>query len=225
MALHSKKRDLLSSRRRVEDKGEDEEGIEDLADDSQSEASILTLDDDGNAGGSDLSDNAGSQKGPSSRSVPNGHSGKPPDSRDQYGTAEATAVNGEPAQTVGSSGFAQTADMEAMVNGLKIEQTSANEEVLEFEDTVASSTAVNTLDDTQAMPAAQRRVEGADLGRPLPRSGPRKPRVTPNGDVSGRLASSRSAAQLQAGAPQPPNFVQGRVNPKTPAMTGNDPSQ
>lgn len=130
MATNTKKRDLLSSRRRVEDEGEDDEGAEDLGDDSQSEASILTMDENGVADESDLSEISKSEA-----LLPAVATGVA-DSSLVEGTKPLNAplTNGAVSDEATTTVFSQNSDVEAMVNGLKIGETSANEEALEFED-------------------------------------------------------------------------------------------
>lgn len=135
MAVTGRKRDLLSSRRRTEDEGEDDEGAEDLADDTQSEASILTVDEVAAADESDLSERSKSEIG---------HAGEHLDTSNgtQSLDADQTAVSaGELATSTELDGqsvlpaFSKTADMDVMLNGLKLQGGQAEEKVVEFEDT------------------------------------------------------------------------------------------
>lgn len=133
MALNGKKRDLLSSRRRVEDEGEDDDGVEDLADDSQSEASILTVDEPGAAEESDVSEISRSEAALPPNSNESAQGTKANDAVEQETPSTAPVANG--AKPNGGAVFSQTADVEAMVNGLKISDDAADSEVLEFDDT------------------------------------------------------------------------------------------
>ena len=130
MAGTTRKRDLLSSRRRLEDEGEDEEGVEDLGDESQSEASILTVDDIAAADESDLSEISKSEAALPAKANCDKQSIRTTDKLPPSAPTTNGAVLDEPLKPI----FSQNADVEAMVNGLKINDTTADEEVLEFED-------------------------------------------------------------------------------------------
>lgn len=128
--MNTKKRDLLSSRRRVEDEGDNDEGPEDLGDDSQSEASILTMDDNGAADESDLSEISKSEAALPVAATGVDGSSLPADKKQQ----NALLTNGAAVDDQLKPVFSQSADVEALVDCLKIENISAYEEALEFED-------------------------------------------------------------------------------------------
>lgn len=126
----SRRKNLITSRRPVEDEGEEEEGsmAAELDDDSLSEGSAISdADDDADAEGSDATDvdDSGSRGGSHTKSKENGYI------REEKGGGEQEAKLSAEAPIT-----AATADTEAMRNGMVISnETNETEEIL-FEDMV-----------------------------------------------------------------------------------------
>ncbi len=141
MVAHRRK-DLVVSRRRVEDEGEEEGSVAaELDDDSLSEGSGLSDEEDeyGDADGSDISgDSPASPRMSEKPSVgANGHSKTLNGVQDQK-PSHSTAVTSEPVTRA-------MTDTQAMMNGLNISEQSENVEEIQFdemtEDTSASAKA------------------------------------------------------------------------------------
>ncbi len=122
MVAH-RRHDLVASRRRVADDGEDEDDGPDAADDSLSEASALTDlkdDDDADAEGSDISEQ---------------HELEPSKKANGHVKAAVAAPNGTaeepPPEKV--DGTAPT-DTDAMLNGLAVPEQTATADEVQFED-------------------------------------------------------------------------------------------
>lgn len=143
MVAHRRK-DLVVSRRRIEDEGEEEGSVAaELDDDSLSEGSGLSdeEDEDGDADGSDISGD--SHASPRMLEKPsagaNGHSKALNGVQDQK-PSHSTAVSSEPVTKA-------MTDTQAMMNGLNISEQSENVEEIHFdemkekEDTPASAKA------------------------------------------------------------------------------------
>jgi len=122
---HHRKRDLASRRRRVEDDGDDEEGLEADLDDDSSEGSILTED-------------ANAQGAKPSRRGKSESTASPVLSKANGVAKSATVVQGS---TVANNGTANatklqngTKDMEMMLNGLKISGEAGVAEGVQYDD-------------------------------------------------------------------------------------------
>jgi len=125
MGAPRRQKDLIKSRRRVEDDGEEEGSMAAGAEeDSLSEGSVISdADDDADAEGSDGDDTGSPILGSSTTEVvANGHGEKLSDS-----TFRPTASPGKPSLA------ATTGDTEAMMNGLKV-SSEADDEGVKFED-------------------------------------------------------------------------------------------
>ncbi|KAI9788405.1 MAG: hypothetical protein M1816_006930 [Peltula sp. TS41687] len=127
-----RRKDIVTTRRRVEDEGEEEVGSEigPLEDDSLSEGTALSdLDDeDADADGSDISE----QDGPEPKTSSN---------KDVTGNGHAGAMNGamkrQPTETMTEKDRVATiarADTEAMMNGLKKPEVSNEADEIDFDD-------------------------------------------------------------------------------------------
>ncbi|KAI9881559.1 MAG: hypothetical protein M1830_000123 [Pleopsidium flavum] len=126
----SRRKNLIASRRRVEDEGEEEEGSmpAELEDDSLSEGSgISDADDDADAEGSDATDvdDSGLREVVQSNAKVNGHP-----------TADKGSGEPKPNRTEKAPVTASMADTEAMMNGLKISDDADGAEEVHFEDMV-----------------------------------------------------------------------------------------
>lgn len=207
MAVNGKKKDLLSSRRRREDEGEEDEGLEDLADDSQSEGSILTLDENGAADGSDASEISRSEVARSAR-TPDTANGVSPERQKKGPVPVATEA---PSKGTGTPTFAQSADMEAMTSGLRTrDQKTGDEEALDFEDSapsqrVSHQPAASTTDalEVQPLKGSGTRTNTASqkvTGGPVNGSNKRAPPTGPAALQNNPTASSLGGLQIpQAG--------------------------
>lgn len=160
---HRRRKDLAASRRRVEDEGDEEGGLDaDLDDESSSEGSILT----------DLEaedeDEAGKRETASAPS---------PEKTKVNGVAKRESADGNPKVANGVSevpskltnGTNGTTDMDMMLNGLNISDQNGNAEGVQYEDlrddpdiqepspVVVKSTA--HMDQPQELPHERRRRE------------------------------------------------------------------
>jgi hypothetical protein len=127
MAASRSKKGLLSSRRRAHDDGEDDEGHEDVLSETQSEGSDAE-----DPNGSDLSDTEEGEEGHSGKQV-SGISADESGTLAANGTGDVSQDRLRPADLAASSIFKNTADTEAMMNGLQLED-GAQEEAVAFED-------------------------------------------------------------------------------------------
>jgi hypothetical protein len=122
---HHRKRDLASRRRRVEDEGDDEEGLEADLDDDSSEGSILTED-------------ANAQAGKPSRRGQSESTASPVLSKTNGAAKSAPVVSGSTATNTGTSDSADlrngTSDMDLMLNGLKISGKDGDAEGVQYDD-------------------------------------------------------------------------------------------
>ncbi|KAI9719062.1 MAG: hypothetical protein M1812_003692 [Candelaria pacifica] len=139
MVAHRRK-DLVVSRRRIEDEGEEEGSVAaDLDDDSLSEGSGLSDEEDdfGDADGSDIS--ADSPESPRLLEKPsvgaNGHS-KAPNGIQEEKPKQRTAASSEPVNKA-------ITDTQAMMNGLNISEQSEDVEEIHF-DEMTEDTSVST---------------------------------------------------------------------------------
>ena len=124
----SRRKNLITSRRRVEDDGEEEEGsvAAELEEDSLSEGSAITdADDDADAEGSDATDvdDAGSREVSQTKSKETAYI------REENGSGEQEAKPSEKPPVT-----AARADTEAMMNGMQISNETNGAEEIRFED-------------------------------------------------------------------------------------------
>lgn len=124
----SRRKNLITSRRPVEDEGEEEEGsvAAELGDDSMSEGSAISdADDDADAEGSDATDvdDSGSRGVSQTKPKENGYIRQEKSSGEQEAKPSAKAPI-----------TAATADTEAMMNGMKISNETNGTEEISFED-------------------------------------------------------------------------------------------
>lgn len=191
MAADRRKRDLLSSRRRVKDEGEGDEDAEDLVDDSQSEASILTVDEIGPADESDLSEISRSEAGLLGKTED-----QTPAIKDPSGQTQPTAPQLNGTHSTPQGLFTQTADVEAMVNGLAINDIGADDEVLVFDETTEAPQASAVAKASVVTPTAP---AGAQKERPVKaqrRTGPyMQPTPITTGTRTGYAGQSSAPAQ------------------------------
>lgn len=129
----SRRKNLITSRRRVEDEGEEEEGsvAAELEDDSLSEGSAISdADEDADAEGSDATDvdDSGSRGVSQNKVEENGYI------RDKQGSGEQETKASDKAPIT-----AATADTEAMMNGMKISHETSGAEEIMFEDMVENT--------------------------------------------------------------------------------------
>lgn len=137
----TRKRNLLSSRRRVHEEGEEDDGIVDLGDDSQSEASALTdAEDNADTYGSDLSEIDSREVQPSTQAIDESRAVEAIDEGgSDHGTESWTAQDAL-ASPPTKPAFIPTADTNAMMNGLKPDHGSEEEEAIHFEDSMNQET-------------------------------------------------------------------------------------
>lgn len=124
MAAHRRK-DLASRRRRVDDEGDDEDGLEADLDDDSSEGSILT--EDGNAHTGKATDH----KKATTEKIPevSKSNGKAKNQRSTQGTSSVKDT------TKGASQLRNgNDDMDLMLNGLKISEQPENTEGVQYDD-------------------------------------------------------------------------------------------
>ena len=160
---HRQRKDLAAIRRRVEDEGDEEGGLDagDLDDDSLSEGSILSEEDD--AQESDEISTVGVAPVASLElSKVNGNGGKQPKDAKGKSTNGTTEASKKPLTN-------GTSDMDMMLNGLKISDQSAITEEVQYDDlredaeiqqpspAVVNSTA--QMDQPQELPHERRRRE------------------------------------------------------------------
>ena len=161
MAGH-RRRDLIKSRRRREEEG-DEEGTW-ASDDSQSDASVISdLDAAADADDSELSDlertntEDTAHSTPKANGVAKGRKAKKGRTRQAAGTTpDKTTVKN------GTTNFPVTADTEAMINGLKIGDDAVKEDVVDFEsmgDETQASAGIDAPASRQETLAERRRRE------------------------------------------------------------------
>ena len=129
----SRRKNLITSRRRVEDDGEEEEGsvAAELEDDSLSEGSAISdADDDADAEGSEATDveDSGSREVLETTSKENGYI------REEKASGEHQAKPSDKASIT-----AAMADTEAMMNGMKISTETNGADGISFEDMVESA--------------------------------------------------------------------------------------
>lgn len=151
---YSRKRNVIASRRKRDDEGEEEGSLAggDIEDDSLSEGSVSSIgDDDAEAEGSEISaDNdvlEASKPAEHTTSQTNGH-----------------AVGGK--NTAGSQGahFVTSKDTEAMINGLRISDAPSKHEEISFEDITA-----DTLKDNAEAISSTSNVDATQAGTKLPK--------------------------------------------------------
>lgn len=160
MTAH-RRSNLITSRRRVADEGEDDDADAASADyESQSEISILT-------GAEDSIDQGSERSNPSSPRAPTKQAAGP--------TVQRKQVNGKPAhrREISTSKpsarptFANTADTNAMMNGLNVTATEGEDEVMQF-DAAAEGKAGKRQPDTAGSPptAPNQRQAAAKVAAP-----------------------------------------------------------
>lgn len=151
---------LVKSRRRVEDEGEEEGGLAtDVADDSHSEASILTDNDaGGDADDSDLSE-SDTKTSQVLKPVKEASKAKAEDDGKALDQAESTA----PAAPSNEPAFETHSDTTAMMNGLKISEEAAKGEAVDFEAMAEVNTTAGSQEQQRIeTPADRRRREHED---------------------------------------------------------------
>lgn len=126
MAASRSKKGLLSTRRRAHDEGDEEDGQEDVLSETQSEGSGISDAED--LEHSDQSDNDESEEVQSTKQV----LARPAEGTQAQATTETEDAVGEqvtPSVQATSATFKTTADTEAMMNGLKLEDGAQGDAV------------------------------------------------------------------------------------------------
>jgi hypothetical protein len=141
-AANRTRKGLAGTRRRLHDEGEEEEGAPDLNSDSQSEASSATDIDDvasSNASDTEELEEQDSQGLVTAGTVENTHL-----------AVNATASRADAgrkmpaARAEGAPTFKTTAETDAMLNGLTLEDGAQEEDAIQFEDSAGSAAAMDS---------------------------------------------------------------------------------
>jgi len=122
------RRDLITSRRRREDEGEDEGSV--IVDDSHSEASIPTDAEDGDADASDVSET--DEPASSVARVSKTHASNTKEGA-KSGKGERASTTAGPGEQTAGIAFVPMADTEAMMNGLRVSDAAADVAEVNFE--------------------------------------------------------------------------------------------
>lgn len=133
MAAVRSRKGLAGSRRRLQDEGEEEDGFADIHSDTQSEGSVMTDVEDLDT--SDVSDVDESEEHELAKQVPAG-------SNEEAQHGAATELGHDVVDSAVSTGksatatFNSTADTEAMMNGLNLDEGAQEQETIHFEDSM-----------------------------------------------------------------------------------------
>ncbi|WPH01781.1 Hypothetical protein R9X50_00463400 [Acrodontium crateriforme] len=137
MAAGRSLRSLVSRRRRVGDEGEEDDDGPLMVEDSQSEGSVLTDAEDDGADASSLGDPTavGQAKGGSGTAMAEDRTNGTKPAKKVRKSRKKGKKGKELVQTVDASGnnFKPVADTDAMMNGLRIDEASQNQDAVEFE--------------------------------------------------------------------------------------------
>ncbi|KAI9735802.1 MAG: hypothetical protein M1834_001267 [Cirrosporium novae-zelandiae] len=210
-----RRKNLVASRRRVEDEGEEEEGSTtlDLDDDSLSEGSMIsTADDDADGEGSDITEEPviSSTEKDMIKSSTNGHV-----------KVDQNPVKETISSTVLLSSAAMTTDTEAMMNGLDIPGNIEIEEGISFEEMTEEGGEPQRVQEPQWQVAARKRDNPAERRRREHEDYKKKrdedPAFVPNrggffmhdqrsGRTAGQNGFRSSRIQTKAAVPGPPNI-------------------
>jgi len=145
-AANRTRKGLAGTRRRLHDEGEEDDGAPDLNSDSQSDASSATDVDDvvsSNASDTEELEEQDSQGQVTAGTVENTNS-----AADATTTIPDSARKMLAGHTDAATTFKTTAETDAMLNGLTLEDGAQDEDVIQFEDTAGTVAAVNLKADT-----------------------------------------------------------------------------
>jgi len=149
-AANRTRKGLAGTRRRLHDEGEEDDGAPDLNSDSQSDASSATDVDD--VGSSNASDTEELEEQDSQGQVTAGTVENTNSNADATTTIADSARKMLAGRTDGATTFKTTAETDAMMNGLTLEDGAQDEDVIQFEDSAGTVAALEVKSGT-ATPA------------------------------------------------------------------------
>ena len=196
----ARRRDLVTSRRRVADEGEeDDQETGSLGFDSPTEPSVLSdADDSLDADDSEGSAN-GSNRGVAESNEPKANGNRKLSRRSEashHGVAKTESLKApEPI-------FANTADIEAMVNGFMTSTNDGEDDAIQFEDMAISTSRLSAPSDIKdtVRPASDGRQLGQDDSKRTPSpvaGGQRNPEAKPKLNVDSSLVAATGGNVMQ----------------------------